>query len=575
MDQVSGEQEVFPRRRLDFSDEPSASNDQNNTHPPCAHKSPFSPHNNISTPPIRGSVSSRASEMGRRMAQERSRNHELIQRIHELENTLSLLQGEGNDGDILDKNYSPHRGFSSPPVTTPMKTPIRDEGCRAMNDDLPSIHIRELEDALKLETKLREAAEKKAADLLQSNTKTGSDISTDSRVEKLLEQAANLISESDSPQSTIYDTKTSNTSAGGGLPLTQERMHEYHELVTAFFTEQQSNGEIDGEEMMPREDILWLLQELKWRFEDILNGYLKESSMKKHESQPNLAEWKECIKGLVELVEKTKVVKSTPPNNEHDNTQILQNEVSSLNQRLDSFATQHKETCRSLYDDMEAMKRNYQEQLANKSQYIQDLESKISEQEEHVNRIQKNIQKDEQWIQHEKQKLELSKEGNVARIRYLEGMLTSLQTQLKESKEARGYRSSYNSTPPRSHGQDGMTKREGNTERSAPPVYMRNLQSAMQHVDLEMQHETTALKPRGSLNDADTTKPDNSSSEITALREQVASLSSSLAESETKRAILIDDFQQERKQYMMQYKQMSDILKQLIEEGRLDNHSTT
>ena len=203
------------------------------------------------------------------------------------------------------------------------------------------------------------------------------------------------------------------------------------------------------------------------------------------------------------------------------------------------------------------------------------MESKIVEQEEHVDRIQKNIQKDEQWIQHEKQKLELSKEGNVARIRYLEGMLTSLQTQLKESKAARGYRSSYNSTPPRSHGQDGMTKREGNTERSAPPVYMRNLESAMQHVDLEMQHETTALKPRGSLNDADTTKPDNSSSEITALREQVASLSSSLAESETKRAILIDDFQQERKQYMMQYKQMSDILKQLIEEGRLDNHSTT
>ena len=119
----------------------------------------------------------------------------LVQRIHKLENTLSLLQGEGNDGDILDKNYSPDRGFSSPPVTTPMKHPIRDGGGGAIYDGQSSIHIRELEEALRSETKLREAAERRAADLLQSNTKTASDVSTDSRVEKLLEQANKLISE--------------------------------------------------------------------------------------------------------------------------------------------------------------------------------------------------------------------------------------------------------------------------------------------------------------------------------------------------------------------------------------------
>ena len=148
----------------------------------------------------------------------------------------------------------------------------------------------------------------------------------------------------------------------------------------------------------------------------------------------------------------------------------------------------------------------------------------------------------------------MNKDGTDARIRYLEGMLYSLQTQLKDSKQ---YQAS--GSPSR----DNKAHIEKKIlEKSPPPVYMRDLSHADQGVDIEIHPETTTSKTKTSTADITTTK--DNSTEITVLREQVASLSSSLAESETKRADLIEDFQQERKQYMTQYKQMSELLKEIM-----------
>jgi hypothetical protein len=47
-------------------------------------------------------------------------------------------------------------------------------------------------------------------------------------------------------------------------------MHEYHELVSAFHAEQESHTDLDGEELVSREDVAWLLRELTLRFEDLL-----------------------------------------------------------------------------------------------------------------------------------------------------------------------------------------------------------------------------------------------------------------------------------------------------------------
>jgi len=419
-----------------------------------------------------------------------------------------------NDHPITNQpsynDNSPYR-FSSAPVTTPLKTPIRN-GVNVGYDDK---HMDSLKKALKLEIKRSMAAEKKVADLLQqqqqqSKAATSLDIDIpddDSIIRELLEEASKLISENDTHKS------TSKTNTSNDTTTTQEKMNEYYELVSAFCAEQESHSELDGEEMICRADVLWLLQELKWRYEEILNSYLSdESSNNKTSSQHDTSEWKECIKGLVDVLNKS--IKATSSKNNH-NTKGLQNDISSLNQH--------------------------------------NLESKLKEQNEYILKIQK----DKQWIDEEKQRLMLSKDGTDARIRYLEGMLYSLQTQLKDSKQYPDSKIGCNGSPTRNN----KAHEKKRLEKSPPPVYMRDLSHAIHDVDIEIHHDTTTSKTKTSTADITTS---NNNTELTMLREQVASLSASLAESETKRADLIEDFQQERKQYMTQYTQMSKLLKDIM-----------
>ena len=186
--------------------------------------------------------SSNDSDMDCKLAQERSKNDKLTAHIQELEAQVSNLQMSqadyniDNDDDRHNNDYddSPYR-FSSPPVTTPLKTPIRNGENVGYDDDE---HMDSLKEALKLEIKRSMAAEKKVADLLlqqqSKSTSFGMDIPVNDIIRKLLEQATNFI-ENDTHKSTS-NTNTSDTSN------TEDKMHEYYELVSAFCAEQESHS---------------------------------------------------------------------------------------------------------------------------------------------------------------------------------------------------------------------------------------------------------------------------------------------------------------------------------------------
>lgn len=540
--------------------------------------SPFSPTS--SSPPIRNSFSSHIGDLGRRLAEERSKNSQLMQRISELEHTVSLLQPVKQvDGTGMDNHL--HGIFSSSPVGTP--TGSLSENSLG-KDGFGIKHGHEFEETVKKSDHLSQHGER-------ANTSNGSlpkapcfGMQSDPSVVKLLEQATRLLSETDHCNTSTSNQKSADSQPSGNCrgnersSLTQERIREYHELVTEFHSEQQSHGDLDGEELISREDILWLFSELQWRFEEIHVGYMEDRRENKDSRSSGNQEWKLCLEGLAGIVKET--MSSAPPLRQTSNpqqldrhtnesvlsndTRILQDEVSSLNQRLASFTAQHKEACGSLNDDMEAMKRDYQEQIAKKSQCIQNLESKMSEQEEYIAQIQKEKQKDQRSIQEEKRKLSLSKEGTAVRIQYLEGMLRSLQIELKAAKTPQKTKSS---------GVNGAdVGDEGGT--MSPPVFMRDLTSALHDVN-QMQQELATTN--GVVDDESKYKAEVATHtpslpgdrEVRKLLDQIALLGNSLAVSETSRANLLDDFQQERKNYTLQYKQMSGILKLLIEEQNI------
>jgi hypothetical protein len=373
-------------------------------------------------------------------------------------------------------------------------------------------------------------------------------------------------------------------------------MREYRELVTAFHSEQVSHGDLDGEELVPREDVSWLLNELRWRYVDILDGYEKERSMD-HDNSHHDRELRECIENLAGIVRKA--IEFPPHRNDcgrridpsiADDTRILRDEISSLNQRLASFARQHKEVCSSHYDDVEAMKRDFLEQLENKTQFARHLESKMSEQEEYIARIQIEAQQARQSMEEEKRKLALSKEGTSARIRYLEGMLRSLQVELRDKERVNRELHGAASTPPPVFLRDLTSAMRGGTDpwddedrmqtgaaKSPPLALPRDLASPMRHADPRDESSRPPAfpcDPASAVRDADRRheSPMRDGAYATdelgcsTLREQIASLGSSLAESETRRADMLEDFQRERREYMSQYERLSDVLKKLIEE---------
>jgi hypothetical protein len=342
-------------------------------------------------------------------------------------------------------------------------------------------------------------------------------------IEGLLERASNLLAKKNRDKNIVDDDDDDDDDDNGPSSkvasnnvIDNQRMQEYQELVTAFYTEQKLHSDLDGEELVPREDIVWLLHELKWRYEEILTNYeLRQEEQESNNSLDECNEWAELVKELVSVLKK--VVKLSrreqPSYNSHQQTEANQSNV----------------------EIMEKMKRDYRDQIANMSQLVSDLESKLIDQEDEQQKLQMTIEE-------ERQSYALSTEGTIARIRYLEGMVRSLEMESKNSR-ARTHDRDNNSVP----------TNHGTATPSSPPsrpVFMRDLT-----VEDIMQDDNTMQEDASNVD----------SDEITTLRNEITCLGNDLAESENARATLLDEYQKERLNYMMQFKKMSEVLKQFTE----------
>ncbi len=473
----------------------------------------------------RGTLSSRTSVLGRRLAEERSRNHQLSEELKHVKSLLEREMKRNNDDIAVDLNES---FYSSSPVNTPSATPVKCRGgvniidAEVEMDEEGNVNmqrIQELEFALQIETKLRKDAQAKLVEAEQNSNMFDQkamdnkfQIGIDSPIHEYLKRASHLINETNSapnggsvplPRSNGYsngnhhtynplesideddeedDDEQDDIPADASLPNIVHKMQEYEELVTAFHSEQQMNRD----EVISKDDVLWFFEELKWRFADIHRCVVAVSKEEPKGSNvpDNSEEWKNCLIGLVDeleyLMKKTK---------EKTNDNVKANLVDD--------------------ESVAAMKLSYEEQLATQSQRIQQLEADALERAAHFEEMQKKMKQDCQLIEEEKEKLSLRKDGTAARIRYLESMVQSLQVKLKNT---------------------------------------------------QANHHTG----RGKSNEKIDSKTNNYASEID-------SLAKALEDSELKRAQLIDEFQAEREKFITQYKQMNDVLKQFI--GVESNHS--
>ncbi|KAK1747527.1 hypothetical protein QTG54_001490 [Skeletonema marinoi] len=179
------------------------------------------------------------------------------------------------------------------------------------------------------------------------------------------------------------------------LSTVVHKMQEYEELVTAFHSELQ----INHDELLSKDDVLWFFAELKWRFADIHRGVVTVSKEPTISNvQDNSEEWKNCLIGLVDELEYS--------------IQKSKEEISDNNDKVEA----------NLVDDesVAAMKRSYEEQLAAQSKRIEQLETDAVERDVQFAETQKKMKQDHHLIEEEKKKLSLSKDGTAARIRYLE-----------------------------------------------------------------------------------------------------------------------------------------------------------
>ncbi len=452
---------------------------------------------------------------------------------------------DDGDGAIL---------FSSPPVTTPTrpgmmttptKSPAYNKKYRDENDESEylrgsannhAVREQQLEEALRWETQRREAAEREVANLLSmlqskdnvpgdKSRKSTTQITADlNYIEDRLDKATNLLAKksSDNNGPSVDDEKNKEI---------DNQMYEYYELATAFYNEQKHHSELDGEEFIPREDIVWLLHELIWRYEEILKKFELNRRHKINTSSDDCEEWKECVNELVAIIKKMVKESSQITNSDDVNYSDSKDDTTQSDN-----AHKHTEANQYNHQSMETMKRKYQEQIANMSQLVSDLKSKLIDQEYGQRKLQEAIDE-------ERHNFALSTEGSSARVRYLEGMVRSLETEMKNSRNRKN-----NCIP--THEAMPMTP-------PFRPAFMRDLTSDV-------------------VEDAENSIQDVSnvdSDEITILRNQIISLGSSLAESESERATLLDEFQNERQNYILQFKQMSELLKRFTE-GTECNYTT-
>ena len=531
-------------RRLDYSnDEVHDSNDNNdnggdmNVNAQQQQQGSFtSPMPTSPQSRSRNTLSSRTSLLGRRLAEERSRNHQLT---IELEHVKSLLKRNNNDHYDNDDVFSLNESFySSSPVNTPTATPVKqqpdsttttaaaaavkedDENCK--NELLQhKQRIQELENALQTtQTKLISAEQYAAS--LKEKIQNLSFIGNDSAIHEYMERASLLIcnssftntpnntsngynnnngshhsynslhsideeeEEDDEDEDEIIDNTENDVAAAAttfGICLSNllSKMQEYDELVTSFHLEQQSNPD----ETMTKEDILWFFGELKWRFANIHHGVAKLSKevltgnnncdASSKTQQDNIQELKDCLTGLVDELNYS--MQKARENKINDNNDACQRDESN--------------------ESVMVIKQRYEEQLASQKLRIQQLEKDVKDQEEHFSGIQKKMKNDYHLIEEEKRKLALSKDGTAARIRYLEDMLKKAQTTTKSVNKKKDHDCK--------RGNDGYAS-------------------------------------------------------------EIDTLAKALTDSELKRALLIEEFQAEREKYITQYKQMNDVLK-----GFMDN----
>ena len=413
-----------------------------------------------------------------------------------------------------------------------------------------------------METHRREAAEQEVSHLLAmlqtrdsahceknrtSSTQTheNAGISNDEMtyIEELLERASHVLVKNNRDNDVDDDEDGPSEKEAANKEIDNQRMQEYQELVTAFYTEQKVHSDLDGEEFVPREDIVWLLHELKWRYEEILTNYeLRQEEQESNNSLDECNEWAELVKELVSALKK--VVKLSPPVTQNDDADCSYPTEDGNKRREQPSYNSHQQTeaNQSNVEIMEKMKRDYRDQIANMSQLVSDLESKLIDKEDEQRKLQMAIEE-------ERQSYALSAEGTTARIRYLEGMVRSLEMESKNSR-ARTHDRDNNSVP----------TNHGTATPSSPPsrpVFMRDLtvEDIMQDADNTMQEGPSNVD----------------SDEITTLRNEITCLGNALAESENARATLLDEYQKERLNYMMQFKQMSELLKQFTEGTEWNN----
>ena len=531
-----------------------------------------------------------------------------MQRIRAMEQTISLSEKEKSlKGAISSRNDDEHLDhIRDLEKALRLETQRRVEADKKVEQLLQS----RLKDAAEINTnKENDNFSSQPSEMKTSKTSLATDksshleISVDPSILKLLDRASTLLStrndqsndheeelrsEDFSQQYRLTYQPANNDDDTNGEEvsnptLTLERMEECHELVTAFHLEHQS----DNEGVISRDDILWLFGELKLRFEDICRGY-KEERLKRLEAMStkkkgcelddaDVTEWKECLMSLVEMIGKATKQLACPSyslesehgfeetsqrrnlnhtNNkqkdDHEERQspqqftavqqmhekapaqksverlgtpairMLQNEITKLNHRIVSLSNHHNETCNSLYEDMETRKHEFEEQIYTISQKVKSLESKLLDRENFIVQLQEKNRLDHELLQGERKKVEMGKEGTQARIKYLEDMVVDLQVELKKEKclHAKGQDMNVNNNE---CSIDGEKYASGSSYGSDYMIV-----------------------------------------EVTNLRNEVKSLGNSLADSESRRAQLLDDFHAEREKYIAQYKQMSELLKQFL-----------
>ncbi len=204
---------------------------------------------------------------------------------------------------------------------------------------------------------------------------------------------------------------------------------------------------------------------------------------------------------------------------------LLQNEITHLNHRLSSFAKHHNDTCNSLYHDMETMKLNYEERICDMSSTISRLESELSEKNTRIARLQKENEHDRLTMEDVKSSLELTKEGTKARIKYLEDTVVDLERELKKEKS----------------------------------INVAVMSASSKNDDSRSKKNANPFLESGGSNDVE-----KAMMEMKILKKEIERLGNALAESESQRAQLLEEFQVEREQYIAQYRQISDTLKQFM-----------